>query len=224
MKEYILIKPEAKKSDAISQSTDKTDLSPEMSIENLEEYAQKFVNYDKIPIPKGVTAFLKVPHVRNGFDNSCSECSAEVIMRYWKIKNWNQFRMHREGYLTFEGKIAEGDRGLAKLFQAGHFENLDGKALRFTVKDIKLKDFSALATWIDRKVPIIVRIFTNKARGDQHTQVLVGYSKDAVFLNDNDVFSWKVMGGPHWIETRMDEFLDGWAGKCLIIYPKTYKW
>ena len=217
MKEYF-IQPDL---DPFKNSADSMIFPADASIQTMEKYAQQFVNYDQFPNPKNAIIFLRAPHVRNGFDNSCSECSAEVIMRYWHVRNWNQFRMHREGYLTFEGKIAEGDRGLAKLFKSGRFTTLNNKGFQFHVKDVRLKSFDDLIIWLKRKIPIIVRIYTNKERGDQHTQVLIGYSKSSVFLNDNDVH---YTNPPHWIETGMDHFLEEWAGKCLIIYPNNYKW
>jgi predicted double-glycine peptidase len=143
-------------------------------------------------------------------------------MRYWKIKDWNQFRMHREGYLTFEGKIAEGDRGLVKLFKQQHFTTLDQKPLRFQVKQLENAAFDDLAKSLQRLIPVIVRICTNKNTGDQHTQVLVGYSDKKVYLNDNDVYSG--FDSPHWIETSRSTFNEQWTNKCLIIYPKEYRW
>ena len=163
--------------------------------------------------PRDAEKFLPVPHVRHGFENSCSECSAESVIRYWQTKGysqlngWNQFSIHRKGYQSFEGNISEGDLGLFKLF----------KYLNLKVIQKNNASLNDIKSWIDKDIPVIVRITTDPSHRNHHTQVAIGYSTTQIFLNDNDVYDQK---NPQYIFQCHKHFLEGFTGRIIVVHPK----
>jgi hypothetical protein len=170
------------------------------------------VNFN-IKIPTNAIKFLKVPYVPNGFENSCSEASAEMILRYWKIQNWSQYEIHQYGYQTFEGFIAEGDLGLLNFFKYENFITEEGKKINFHVDYVEEGTLADLRKYLDKGIPIIIRYFTNN-RGDKHTVVLIGYNKEGFFKHDNDMGESLFMG---------NEYLNkAWTKHYILIYPTDF--
>jgi hypothetical protein len=159
---------------------------------------------------------LDVPYAKHGFENSCSECSAEMILKYWDVVGWDQFSIHKAGYQTYEGGIAEGDYGLKNLFLCNKFKTTKGREIEFTLKEFKKGKLSDLRKWIDKGVPLIVRVSPNaNSIKDKHTFVITGYSKIGFIKNDNDV------GSNLFLSNEM--MAKQWKPpQYLVIYPKGF--
>lgn len=163
--------------------------------------------------PREYTQFLKVPYVPNGFENSCSEASAEMILRYWGIVNWSQYEIHQYGYQTFEGFISEGDLGLLNFFKNEEFYDKNDKLIVFNVKLVEKGTLDDLRKYLDLGIPLIIRYYTNASK-DKHTVVFIGYNKDGFFKHDNDLGSVLFMDNKY-MNTH-------WFNQYLLIYPKDY--
>lgn len=163
--------------------------------------------------PANADVFLDVPYSPNGFQNSCSETSAEMILRAFGVVGWSQYEIHEKGYHTFEGGVSEGDLGLLNMFKYETFCNKKGESIKFHVELFENGDLKTLKSWIDKGIPIIVRIETND-RGDRHTIVIVGYNNEGIFKHDND------LGSALFVPNN--RFIKRWLGWYLLVYPIDY--
>jgi hypothetical protein len=229
---FIIIDDRLEISENIKQISDSA-ISDEKIIEyfdDLEKHSQQFIEYD-VKIPKSYKKFIKVPYVKRGFQNSCSECSAEMITRFWQLKDWNQFRLHNLGYMTLEGKIAEGDKGLVAFFKRKDLIDVNNKKIEFRVvyfnkfeeKDSKPSDYyEKLKGYLKDGIPVIIRITTNPPIATNfHTVVLTGFDEKGFYFNDNDrgmtlKFKYKS-------KDKDFSFEDVWIKKFLAVYPKNFK-
>lgn len=211
--DYILSKKNDK--NIINKNTDM--YVDQSQIKKLSDHAIKLVTINYNP-PKEAVKFIKVPHIKNGFENSCSEASAEGVLRFWGVVDWNQFRIHMEGYMTFESSISEGDKGILNLFKHMEFKDEHNNVIKFEVIEKNNSTFEDMLKFIDQDIPVIVRITTNENKTDYHTEVLIGYNNKGVFLNDNDVYN--RIGKVKYIFKDNKQFLEGWTGNFIAIYPK----
>lgn len=171
----------------------------------------KLVVYN-VKIPKNAIKFIPCPYVPNGFENSCSECSAEMILRNFGVVGWSQYEIHSKGYQTFEGGVSEGDYGIKNMFLYEDFCDKNGNKIEFHVKEKDNGTIEDLKRLIDQDIPIIVRIFTDSQYLNKHTIVIVGYNNDGVFKHDND------MGMSIFVPNAI--FKNQWSRNYFIIYPK----
>ena len=178
------------------------------------------VNFD-VPTPKSFVIFFHTPHVKNGFENSCSETACECALRHWNIVDWDQYRIHREGYHTFEGDVSEGDLGLIRLFNHEIFTTKTGLKIRLSAKIVQDADLEFLFHQLHKGRAPIVRIFTDRARKNKHTQVVIGYNKKGLFLNDNDDYNLENNDPSkhYWIFQDFDQFLDRWSRNTIVVKP-----
>lgn len=158
-------------------------------------------------IPKNATVYLKVPFVPNGFENSCSEASAEMILRFWGVVGWSQYEIHSAGYQTFEGGVAEGDLGLLNMFRYEDFQDAQGNKIKFKVSQLTKGNLKDLQSSLDNQIPPIIRIYT--VPPNKHTVVLIGYNRDGFWKHDNDE------GSSLFISNKYLE--SHWTGNYLVI-------
>lgn len=134
---------------------------------------------------------LIVPYISKKFKNSCSECCAEMVLKYYEIYNLNQNKIHEMGYTIYENLNGLFEsQGLIVYYKIGN-----------TIDELKY--------YLDMRVPIIVRIYNSNEHKDLHTILLIGYNENGFYYHDNELGSNKIF--------LFNKFINDWTGKYIIV-------
>lgn len=181
---------------------------------SLKAKGDALVMYD-VEIPRNAQKYIAVPYVPNGFMNSCSEASAEMILRYYKVVGWSQYEIHRRGYQTFEGNISIGDLGLLNLYRYETFYDKNREPIVFSVQEYNDSNEEVLKNYLNSDIPVLVRYFTDRSDNQKHTVVFIGYDKNGYYYHCNDT------GANRYFPNS--KFKNDWTKSMIIIQKEALK-